>query len=200
MRQNLDFGWRCAVLIRACLGPRPGRCWHGVGSSRHSRSSSELSKWQVNLGYQFNRINLLGSPLTRMVKCLHGALFRQEVWRGGSGGGVSEYGRNYSPPSLTVKSLLRGVARTSRFAAMAGSNPGHTPSSEWNFSALARRQGCLENTRDWQEWAVRRRSSHHRRHDVEGGGRLARQPLLLCGSKTFSSGHRFGFQFLAPAF
>jgi len=156
MRQILILVGVVLCLSVPASAQGPAGAGTGVGSGRHSRSPSELSKWQLTFGYQFNRINLLGKPFN--TNGLNVSTVRYFGKRIGAeaqvGGGFGNTGATTVPPSLTVKSLFAGAARTSRFAAMAGSNPGHTPSSEWNFSVLARRQGCLEITRDWQEWAV----------------------------------------------
>jgi len=100
MRQILILVGVVLCLSVPASAQGPAGAGTGVGSGRHSRSSSELSKWQLTLGYQFNRINLLGKPFnTNGLNVSTVRYFRQEVWRGGSGGwGFREFGRNYSPP------------------------------------------------------------------------------------------------------
>src|SRR5258708_20920540 len=62
MRQALILVSVVLCLSVPASAQGPAGAGTGVGSGRHSRSSSELSKWQLPLGYQFNRINLLGKP------------------------------------------------------------------------------------------------------------------------------------------
>src|SRR5258705_10367214 len=88
MRQILILVGVVLCLSVPASAQGPAGAGTGVGPSPHSRSASERSKWQVNLGYQFNRNNLLGKPFN--TNGLHFApvayfrqRFRAEARRGG---------------------------------------------------------------------------------------------------------------------
>jgi len=110
MRQTLILVGVVLCLAVPASAQGPAGAGTGVGSGRHSRSSSELSKWQLTLGYQFNRINLLGKPFN--TNGLNVSTVRYFGKRFGAeaqvGGGFGNTGATTVPPSLTVKSLFAG--------------------------------------------------------------------------------------------
>jgi hypothetical protein len=48
--------------VAAAQGPSGAGSGSGKGSKHSSFSSSNLSQWQLSVGFQYNRINLLGVP------------------------------------------------------------------------------------------------------------------------------------------
>jgi hypothetical protein len=81
------------------------------GSRRHSISSYEFSPWQFSVGYQYERVNLLGSPFNTNGFNVSGARFFGR-WLGAEaqlGLGYGNTGNTSVPPNLTAKSILVGV-------------------------------------------------------------------------------------------
>src|SRR5690242_4779827 len=52
----------CFCLSASAQGPSGAGTGAGTGSKRRSGSTYELSQWQLSGGYQYERINLLGTP------------------------------------------------------------------------------------------------------------------------------------------
>src|ERR1700682_5154637 len=79
-------------------------------SGSHPRTAYELTNWQVSLGYQFNRINLTGSPFD--TNGLNSSFVRYfGKWIGAEaqlGLGFGNTGATTFPPNLTAKSLFAG--------------------------------------------------------------------------------------------
>jgi hypothetical protein len=79
-------------------------------SGSHPRTAYELTNWQVSLGYQFNRINLTGSPFD--TNGLNSSFVRYfGRWIGAEaqlGLGFGNTGAATAPPNLTAKSLFAG--------------------------------------------------------------------------------------------
>jgi hypothetical protein len=95
MRQTLILVGVVLCLSVPASAQGPAGAGTGVGSGRHSRSSSELSQWQLTLGYQFNRINLLGKPFNTNglnVSTVHylGKRFGAEAQVGGGFGNTAQ--------------------------------------------------------------------------------------------------------------
>ena len=82
----------------------------GHASSPHTFSYHDYSAWQASAGYQYNQINLLGSPFTThglniSVVRFFGRYFGVE---GQVGFGFGNTGTTSTPPNLTVQSLFFG--------------------------------------------------------------------------------------------
>ena len=100
-------------VIAAAQGPAgAGAGGSPRGSSKHSAfSSSDLSRWQLSVGYQYNRINLLGVPFnTDGVNVTVTRFFTS--WFGLDGqlgtGFLGNTGNTSNPPNLGVHSLFVG--------------------------------------------------------------------------------------------
>lgn len=86
----------------------------GVGSnpreSSHTFSSPDFATWQVSVGYQYNRVNLLGTPfntngLNASIARYFGRWFGVE---GQLGVGFGNTGATTTPTDLNVQSLFVG--------------------------------------------------------------------------------------------
>jgi hypothetical protein len=79
-------------------------------SGPHPRTAYELTNSQVSLGYQFNRINLTGSPFD--TNGLNASFVRYFGRRMGAeaqvGLGFGNTGATTAPPNLTAKSVFAG--------------------------------------------------------------------------------------------
>src|SRR3981189_1906325 len=110
MRQTLFLFAFVLCLSVPASAQGPAGAGTGVGSGRHSRSPSELSKWQLTFGYQFNRINLLGKPFN--TNGLNVSTVRYFGKRIGAeaqvGGGVGNTGATPVTPTVPVDSLFAG--------------------------------------------------------------------------------------------
>jgi hypothetical protein len=88
----------------------------GTGSSpkgqgkTHTFSYPDYSAWQVSAGYQYNQINLLGSPFTTNGLSVSAVRFfgRWFGVEGQIGFGFGNTGTTSTPPSLNVQSLFFG--------------------------------------------------------------------------------------------
>lgn len=95
--------------VGAGRGPRPGPSPRPGGRSR-SIPASELARWQVAAGYQYNQINLTGSPFytngvnVSVVRFLNGWLGVEAQL----GLGYGNTGVTTSPANLRAKSLYLG--------------------------------------------------------------------------------------------
>ena len=95
-------------------GPAGAGAGAGTPSSRrsgsHPRTAYELTNWQVSVGYQYNRINLTGTPFdTNGVNSSFVRYFGR--WIGAEaqlGLGFGNTGVTTAPPNLTAKSLFAG--------------------------------------------------------------------------------------------
>jgi hypothetical protein len=110
MRQTLILVAVVLCLSVSASAQGPAGAGAGKGSSRHPRSRYELSEWQLSVGYQFNRINLLGSPfntngLNVSAVRYFGRWFGAEAQLGA---GFGNTGTTTTPPNLTAKSLFVG--------------------------------------------------------------------------------------------
>jgi hypothetical protein len=105
-------------LSAMAQGPAGAGTKGGGGESTRSRTRSgprprnnyDLTKWQVAIGYQYNRINLVGTPfntngLNTSVVRFFGRWIGLE---GQLGLGYGNTGASTIPPSLTAKSLFAG--------------------------------------------------------------------------------------------
>lgn len=95
--------------IAAAQGP--AGAGSGKGPTYRSSSSSDLSQWQLSVGYQYNRINLLGVPFnTDGVNVTVTRFFTS--WFGLDGqlgaGFLGNTGDTSNPPNLGVHSLFVG--------------------------------------------------------------------------------------------
>lgn len=104
-----------ALLALPGVAAAQGPAGAGAGSARSSKhsvfSSSDLSRWQLSVGYQYNRINLLGVPFnTDGVNVTVTRFFTS--WFGIDGqlgaGFLGNTGNTSSPPNLGVHSLFVG--------------------------------------------------------------------------------------------
>jgi hypothetical protein len=113
MRQTL-------LLLGAVLCLIPSASAQGVagagargrtGSTRRSGSTYELSQWQVSAGYQFERVNLLGTPFD--TNGLNVSVVRYfNNWLGAEGQlglGFGNTGATTVPPGLSAKSVIVGA-------------------------------------------------------------------------------------------
>ena len=105
------------LLLFACGAAAQGPAGSGAGSQSGPRSrtnsfsSSDLSQWQLAVGYQYNRINLLGSPfntngLNVTVTRFFGRWFGLDGQLGT--GFFGNTGTTSNPPNLGVHSLFIG--------------------------------------------------------------------------------------------
>ena len=81
------------------------------GSSRHSISAYEFSQWQISVGYQYERVNLLGTPFNTNGFNVSAVRYFGR-WLGAEGQlglGYGNTGNTSVPPNLTAKSILVGV-------------------------------------------------------------------------------------------
>lgn len=111
MRQTLLLLGAILCLCVSASAQGPAGAGAGKGSTRHSGSTYELSEWQLAAGYQFERVNLLGTPFN--TNGLNVSVVRYfGRWLGAEGQlglGFGNTGATTAPPNLTAKSLLAGV-------------------------------------------------------------------------------------------
>jgi len=100
------------AISAAAQGPAGAGAGSGTGSRASSRtfSSPDFTNWQVALSYQYNRVNLLGTPfithgLNIGVTRYFGRWFGIE---GQVGAGFGNSGATTTPANLDVKSLFAG--------------------------------------------------------------------------------------------
>src|ERR1700722_6835260 len=96
----------------AAQGPAGVGTPDGAGTGYSPASLQNGEPWQIGIGYQFNRDNLLGSPFnTNGVIISVGRSFR--TWSAGEaqvGGGLTHVtGGSSIPPNLGGKSLFGGA-------------------------------------------------------------------------------------------
>jgi hypothetical protein len=106
-----------AVLLLAVVTAAQGPAGAGAGSGSGSRSrtsalsTSDFDQWQLAVGYQYNRINLLGTPfntdgLNVTVTRFFGRWFGLDAQLGT--GFFGNTGTTSNPPNLGVHSLFIG--------------------------------------------------------------------------------------------
>jgi hypothetical protein len=105
-------------LSARAQGPAGAGTGGGTGPSARSRTRSgprprnnyDLTPWQVAIGYQYNRINLLGTPFnTNGFNTSAVRFFRSWVGLEGQLGlGYGNTGTTTAPPNLIAKSLFAG--------------------------------------------------------------------------------------------
>ncbi|MGH9678768.1 MAG: hypothetical protein ACRD4Y_02330 [Candidatus Acidiferrales bacterium] len=113
------LGLSSLILIFAVCAAAQGPAGAGSNSkasrSRGPRSSrfeySEPAQWQFSIGYQYNRINLTGSPfvthgLTTGITRYFGSWFGVD---GQLGFGFGNTGATSSPSNLSAQSLFAGI-------------------------------------------------------------------------------------------
>ena len=112
MRQVLSLLGFIFLLAASASAQGPTGVGAGSGSARGSGSYSrqEYTPWQVSLGYQYNRINLTGTPfntngLNAGVVRYFGRWFGVE---GQLGLGFGNTGTTTSPSNLALHSLFAG--------------------------------------------------------------------------------------------
>jgi hypothetical protein len=128
MRQTLLLLGLILSLFTSALAQGPA----GAGgsartrSTRRSSSTYELSQWQVSAGYQFERVNLLGTPFD--TNGLNVSVVRYfNSWLGAEGQlglGFGNTGATTFPTDLSAKSVIIGAGP--RLALR-----GHTPFEPW---------------------------------------------------------------------
>jgi hypothetical protein len=98
----------CSCLPASAQGP--AGVGAGRGSSRHPRAEDGPSDWQLSVAYQYNRVNLLGTPFnTNGLNVSFVRFFNS--WLGVEaqvGLGFGNTGATTAPPNLTAKSLIAG--------------------------------------------------------------------------------------------
>jgi hypothetical protein len=107
-----------AVLCFSLSATAQGPAGAGAGAGTLSRTRSgprpryayDLTKWQVAIGYQYNRINLLGTPFnTNGLNTSIVRFFGRWIGLEGQAGfGFGNTGATTLPPNLTAKSLFAG--------------------------------------------------------------------------------------------
>jgi opacity protein-like surface antigen len=106
-----------AVIAFPVVAAAQGPTGAGVGSGNRSRSAtsaypySDSSQWQLAVGYQYNRINLLGTPFnTNGINVTITRFFGRWFGLDGQlGAGLSgNTGTTTNPPNLGVHSLFVG--------------------------------------------------------------------------------------------
>jgi hypothetical protein len=113
MRQTLSLLGAMLCLCVSATAQGPAGAGAGRGSTPRSRSPQEyqLSEWQISIGYQYERVNLLGTPFN--TNGLNVSLVRYfGRWLGAEGQvgfGFGNTGVTTVPPNLTAKSILAGV-------------------------------------------------------------------------------------------
>jgi hypothetical protein len=98
----------CSCLPASAQGPAGAGA--GRGPSRRSHASDGPSDWQLSLGYQYNRINLLGTPFNTNGLNVTFTRFVNN-WLGVEaqvGFGFGNTGATTAPPNLNAKSLMAG--------------------------------------------------------------------------------------------
>jgi hypothetical protein len=105
-------------LSATAQGPAGAGTNGGAGGSTRSRTRSgprprynyDLTEWQVAIGYQYNRINLLGTPFnTNGLNTSVVRFFGRWIGLEGQVGlGFGNTGAATVPPSLTAKSVFAG--------------------------------------------------------------------------------------------
>ena len=103
-----------AILCLFSSASAQGPAGAGAGTRRRSThrsvSTYELSNWQVAVGYQFNRENLIGTPFdtngfnVSVVRYFNSWLGAE----GQAGFGFGNTGATTVPPNLSAKSILVG--------------------------------------------------------------------------------------------
>jgi len=103
----------CCYLSASAQGPSGAGASTGAGngSRRRSGSTYELSQWQLSAGYQYERINLLGTPFnTNGLNISAVRYFRR--WLGAEGQlgfAFGNTGTTTIPPDLAAKAIIVGV-------------------------------------------------------------------------------------------
>jgi hypothetical protein len=113
MRQTLILVGVVLCLSIPASAQRPAAAGTGVGSDRQPGSSYELSKWELAVGYQFNRINMLGKPFDTNGLSISTVLYFGK-WLGAEAQASVGYGNTGAttvPPALIAKSLFGGGPR-----------------------------------------------------------------------------------------
>jgi hypothetical protein len=101
----------CLIPSASAQGPAGAGTRTNTGSSRRSASTYEFSQWQVSAGYQFERVNLLGTPFD--TNGLNISVVRYfNSWLGAEGQlglGFGNTGATTFPPNLSAKSVIVGA-------------------------------------------------------------------------------------------
>ncbi len=114
MRQTLKMTWGLTLLAVSAKGSRSPR---QLGSGpvlglqlAQGRLRGDFASWQVSLGYQYNKINLIGTPFN--TNGLNADVVRYfGRWFGAEGQfsvGFGNTGSTSAPPNLGVHSLFAG--------------------------------------------------------------------------------------------
>jgi len=98
-------------LPAASMAQGPAGVGAGSGSGRFSLSQREYQPWQISLGYQYNRDNLVGSPFNTdganaSVVRFFGRWIGAEVQ---VGAGFGHTGATTNPPNIKAQSVLLGA-------------------------------------------------------------------------------------------
>jgi|SRR5579872_1403924 len=112
MRQTLLLLGAILCLCLSASGQGPAGAGAGRGSTRHSASAREyeLGTWQISAGYQYERVNLLGTPFNTNGLNISAVRYFNK-WFGAEaqfGFGFGNTGATTVPPNLTAKSILVG--------------------------------------------------------------------------------------------
>lgn len=110
MRAALFLALICLFLSVSAAAQGPA----GVGSEPgfFSTGAHEENKWNIAVGYQFNRDDLLGTPFNTNGLNISAARFfdRWFAMEGQLAAGLSgNTGQSSTPPNLTVKSIFAGA-------------------------------------------------------------------------------------------
>ena len=110
MRQVLSLLGAILFLGASASAQGPAGVGSGSRSGSNSFSPSDFATWQISIGYQYNRINLIGTPfktngLSTTVTRYFGRWFGVE---GQLGIGFGDTGATTTPPNLEARSLFVG--------------------------------------------------------------------------------------------
>jgi hypothetical protein len=101
-----------AFLVLSISAAAQGPAGVGSGPGYFSTGAHEDNKWNISVGYQYNRDNLLGSPFNTSGLNVSAARFfdRWFAIEAQLGAGLSgNTGQTSNPPNLTAKSLFVGA-------------------------------------------------------------------------------------------
>jgi hypothetical protein len=99
-------------LLLSTSAAAQGPAGVGSGPGYFSTGAHEENKWNIAVGYQYNRDNLLGSPFNTSGLNVSAARFfdRWFAIEAQLGAGLSgNTGQSSAPPNLTVKSIFAGA-------------------------------------------------------------------------------------------
>jgi hypothetical protein len=204
MRQVLILVGAILFFSLSAMAQGPAGAGTKGGGSTRSRTRSgprprnnyDLTKWQVAIGYQYNRINLVGTPFN--TNGLNTSVVRFfGRWIGLEGQMGLGYGNTAKSDGEDALCRRRPAPCVSR------SQPGRTLGTRSSRNRAhpfhSDRRPPWNRYGAWRCGRRRYRFSSHSAHGIQDGSGLARYSVLLSQSAEFSNCERFGLQFLDPA-